>query len=83
VVAVSSQAARSSYVALACLGALGAILLHSLVDFNLYIPANATVAAWVAGLALAPQPLRSARTPACRVETHLDACAGKSAGTAG
>jgi O-antigen ligase len=57
--AAASRAARRprtapSYVALACLGALSAILLHSLVDFNLYIPANAVVAAWVAGLALAP-----------------------------
>jgi O-antigen ligase len=30
--------------------ALAAIALHSLVDFNLYIPANAMTAAWVAGL---------------------------------
>lgn len=61
VAAAASRAARRprmapSYVALACLGALGAILLHSLVDFNLYIPVNALVAAWVAGLALVPQP---------------------------
>ncbi len=37
--------------AAACLGALGAILLHSFVDFNLYIPANAMTVAWVGGLA--------------------------------
>jgi hypothetical protein len=39
------------YLAIACTGALSAILLHSFVDFNLYIPANGMLAAWVAGLA--------------------------------
>ena len=33
---------------LACAGSLAAILLHSTADFNLYIPANALVVAWVA-----------------------------------
>jgi hypothetical protein len=32
-------------------GSLTAILLHSLVDFNMYIPANGMLAAWVAGMA--------------------------------
>jgi O-antigen ligase len=52
--------AAFSYTSLGAAGALGAILLHSLVDFNLYIPANALVLAWIAGLALAPErePLR-------------------------
>jgi O-antigen ligase len=36
-----------------CLGSLGAILLHSTVDFNLYVPANALVATWVAGIGTA------------------------------
>ncbi len=44
-----------AFVALACLGALAAILLHSLVDFNLHIPVNALAAAWVGGLASAPE----------------------------
>ena len=35
----------------ATLAALAAIGLHSLVDFNLYIPANAMTVAWVAGMA--------------------------------
>jgi O-antigen ligase len=38
------------YFAVACAGALAAILLHSLVDFNLYIPANAMLLAWIAGM---------------------------------
>lgn len=41
--------------AAACLGSLAALLLHSLVDFNAYIPSNAMVFAWVAGLAMTPQ----------------------------
>jgi O-antigen ligase len=42
---------KDRYLAIACTGALSAILLHSFVDFNLYIPANGMLAAWVAGLA--------------------------------
>jgi len=36
--------------AVACAGALAAIGLHSLADFNLYIPANAMLLAWIAGM---------------------------------
>jgi len=39
------------YRSLACLGALAAISLHSLVDFNLHIPANAMTLAWIGGVA--------------------------------
>jgi hypothetical protein len=39
------------YVALACTGSFVAISLHSLVDFNLYIPSNAMLLAWIAGIA--------------------------------
>ena len=41
----------SRYFAVACVASLTAILLHSFVDFNLYIPANGMLAVWVAGLA--------------------------------
>lgn len=37
--------------ALGCLGSIAAILLHSLADFNLYIPANALVFSLILGLA--------------------------------
>jgi O-antigen ligase len=37
--------------ALALVGALGAIAIHSLTDFNLHLPANALARAWVAGTA--------------------------------
>jgi O-antigen ligase len=40
-------------VSLACVGSIVAILLHSLTDFNLHIPANALLFAVILGLALA------------------------------
>ena len=40
----------SQHLAIACAAALTAILLHSFVDFNLYVPANGMLAAWVAGM---------------------------------
>jgi len=45
--------AADRYLAIASLGALAAIGLHSLADFNLYVPANAMLLAWVAGVASA------------------------------
>lgn len=35
-------------------GSLSTLLIHSLVDFNMYIPANALVAGWLCGLAASP-----------------------------
>ena len=49
--------------AIACAGSMVAILLHSIVDFNLQIPANAMVFSWVcgisAGLLFKARPARS------------------------
>ena len=42
------EAVRAEHIA--CIASLAAILLHSFFDFNLYIPANAMVLAWVTGL---------------------------------
>jgi O-antigen ligase len=39
--------------AIACLASMCALLLHSLVDFNSYIPGNTFAFAWVAGMAAA------------------------------
>lgn len=36
---------------LGCAGAITAIALHSLTDFNLYVPANALALAWICGIA--------------------------------
>ena len=41
---------NSRFLALACVGAMVAVLIHSLVDFNLYIPANAVLLAWISGM---------------------------------
>jgi O-antigen ligase len=49
-VRAADQPGSRRWLALASVGSLAAILLHSLVDFNLYIPANAAVLAWVAGI---------------------------------
>ena len=43
----------SRYLALGCLVSMHSLALHSLVDFNLYIPANALAFAWVLGVAAA------------------------------
>ena len=42
---------EARYFAVACAGALSTIALHSLADFNLYIPANAMLLAWISGIA--------------------------------
>ncbi len=47
----SDSAPGGRYVALACAGSFAAILLHSFTDFNLYIPANAMLLAWISGIA--------------------------------
>lgn len=44
-------AAQRAFAA-ACLTSLLTMFVHSLADFNLYIPANATVLSWVAGVAV-------------------------------
>jgi O-antigen ligase len=46
-------------VAVGCAGSIVAILLHSLTDFNLYIPANAVLFSTILGLAVAVQRERS------------------------
>ncbi|MCC6587596.1 MAG: O-antigen ligase family protein [Bryobacterales bacterium] len=45
---------------IACAGACASILLHSVVDFSLYVPANLLIFAWVVGItsALANNPVR-------------------------
>lgn len=52
-VAVSKADPSTWALALACAGSLSAILLHSTADFNLYIPANAMIVSWVAGIGAA------------------------------
>jgi len=54
--AVVSRDPEGRCFAVACAGALAAILLHSLADFNLYIPANAMLLAWIAGMSPEARP---------------------------
>jgi O-antigen ligase len=48
--AVTEARTRRRLLAAGCAASLCAIAMHSVVDFNLYIPANAMVVAWVAGI---------------------------------
>jgi len=47
----SKEHPNRRHFAIACLGGATALLLHSLADFNLYVPANAMTFAWILGLA--------------------------------
>ena len=61
--AARSADPESRFLAIACIGAMAAIGLHSMVDFNLYVPANAMLLAWICGVALSIGPGRGARDP--------------------
>ena len=60
--------AGERHLRLACLASAAAMLLHSLVDFNLYIPANALALAWVCGLGCRAQ---TGSTPSNRMRKTL------------
>ena len=49
-VAQRTSAADTRFLGIGCTGAMIAILIHSLADFNLYIPANAVILAWISGI---------------------------------
>jgi hypothetical protein len=49
-VAANGSLTDARAVAVACLASLTAMLIHSLADFNLQVPANAMVFAWICGL---------------------------------
>jgi O-antigen ligase len=51
--AVASNDREGRVLAAGCAGALFAILLHAITDFNLQIPANALLFCWIAGTASA------------------------------
>jgi O-antigen ligase len=60
----SAEARFERAVTLGCMGSIAAILLHSLTDFNLYIPANALLFSLVLGLASAMCVNEPERAPA-------------------
>jgi O-antigen ligase len=55
---------NTRYLALGCFGGIVAIGLHSLTDYNLYVPANAMVLVWIAGIAAGLTPAAEATGPA-------------------
>jgi O-antigen ligase len=64
--AVSQGPDRTTrYLGLGCAGAMAAIGLHSLTDFNMYVPANAMALAWICGIA-ASLPLQREQPAAHR-----------------
>ena len=61
--AVETWSVDERFLMIACTGSLTAIMLHSLVDFNLYVPANAMVLAWVSGIAITGLREKRRRAP--------------------
>ncbi len=59
--AVSRSGWETRLLGLACVGGIAAALIHSLADFNTYVPADAMVLAWVAGMAAGLEPLPHGR----------------------
>lgn len=56
-VRIAAEMSDMRWIAVGCLGSVVAILVHSFVDFNLYVPANAAVLAWICGLAAGVTPV--------------------------
>jgi O-antigen ligase len=61
--AASGEVSFERAMALGCLGSIVAILLHSLTDFNLYIPANALVFLLILGLAASMPAVANSGAP--------------------
>lgn len=59
--ASGSAEPEGRFLAIGCIGAMAAMGLHSVVDFNLYVPANAMLLAWIGGVGLSIGRGRSAR----------------------
>jgi len=51
--ALTLQSVRERTLAAGCTGAMAAILVHAVTDFNLQIPSNALIFSWIAGTAAA------------------------------
>ena len=48
--AIWEQSTEVRFLGLGCTGGLAAMLIHSFGDFNMYVPANAMVLAWISGI---------------------------------
>jgi hypothetical protein len=69
---LADDASDIRWVALACVGSLTAIAVHSAFDFNLYVGANAAVLAWICGIAAGLKPAGQIPRPQ-RIEVEPDA----------
>lgn len=49
--AIDAHSLDERLMSVACIASLTAILLHSLVDFNMYVPVNGLAVAWISGIA--------------------------------
>jgi hypothetical protein len=49
--AIYARSMDHRYLAIGCIASMTGILLHSFVDFNMYVPANGYAFAWVLGIA--------------------------------
>jgi O-antigen ligase len=58
--ATQGESRDTRYLGLACVGGMAAIGLHDIADFNMYIPGNAMLLAWIGGIAvgLPSRPVR-------------------------
>ena len=63
--------AETRWAGLACLAAVAAILIHSAVDFNLYVPANGATLAWICGMAAGLTPSHRRRRRIVEVPEDL------------
>jgi O-antigen ligase len=61
---ISDEASDIRWLGIACLGSLTAIVVHSAMDFNLYVAANAAVLAWICGMAAGITPFDPSWTKA-------------------
>lgn len=70
-VAIAEDNPEVRALAVACVGAMTAILLHSLTDFNLYVPANGLLLSWIAGIAAGLPHVAHQALPVISMGGHL------------
>ncbi len=66
---VYARSLDTRLLSVACVASFTSILLHSFVDFNMYVPANALTVAWIAGIA-AVRLVAKRKRPIARIPTN-------------
>lgn len=67
----SSSSTETRWVAIGCLASIVAILVHSAVDFNMYVAANTATLAWICGMAAGLTPSQRLRRRTVEVAESL------------